>query len=259
MAIGNTWSKSPIIERNEVADGHVELILKSPELAKAIPGQFAHVLTPGMLRRPISFSRLDTIHGEVGILFQIVGSGTQWLAERQVGEELDVLGPLGHGFPAPDPSRPWVLVGGGVGIPPLYSAAQAWISTTKNPPFVIIGARKSAWVLMVEDFKALGLRIEVTTDDGSAGHHGTVLGPLEQWLSRHENAQVYACGPTPMLKAIANLAHEHITAYLALEQRMGCGIGACLACVVPAKGERGLSYRRVCTEGPVFRAEELMW
>ncbi|WP_051351042.1 dihydroorotate dehydrogenase electron transfer subunit [Sulfobacillus thermosulfidooxidans] len=259
MAIENNWSKSPIIERTDVADSHVELILKSPELAKATPGQFAHVLTPGMLRRPISFSRIDRSQGEVGILFQIVGSGTQWLAQRQVGESLDVLGPLGHGFPAPDPSRPWILVGGGVGIPPLYSAAETWISTTPNPPFVIIGARKSAWILMEEDFKGLGLAVEVTTDDGSAGHQGTVIGPLEQWLSRHENAQVYACGPTPMLKAVANLVQGQVTAYLALEQRMGCGIGACLACVVPARGEKGLSYRRVCTEGPVFRAEELMW
>ncbi|MCL4494152.1 MAG: dihydroorotate dehydrogenase electron transfer subunit [Firmicutes bacterium] len=251
--------RSSIVARTLAAQGHVELILESRELSRAVPGQFAHVLTPGMLRRPLSFSRIDPEHNRVGLLFQVVGSGTAWLAERQTNDVLDVLGPLGHGFPAPDPVRPWVLVGGGVGVPPLFAATQMWLQHTISTPQVIIGARTGAWVVMENDFKRLGVPLTVTTDDGSQGQPGNVLAPLQTWLDAHREGQVYACGPVPMLQAIRRLALGRATAYLALEQRMGCGIGACLACVVPTVGNSGMSYRRVCTDGPVFKAEELMW
>jgi dihydroorotate dehydrogenase electron transfer subunit len=248
-----------IIGKVEVAQDHVELIIESVGLSRATPGQFAHILTPGMLRRPISFSRIHPIAEQVGLLFQIVGPGTAWLAQRQEGDDLDILGPLGHGFPPPDPDRPWCLVGGGVGIPPLYSAVERWAGIHGSTPSVVIGARTRQWLLMEDDFNALGLSVSTATDDGSAGQQGTVIKPLAQWLEGHPGGQGFACGPTPMLKAVASLTRGRADTLLALEQRMGCGIGACLACVVPAAGPRGLLYRRVCTEGPVFRAEEMMW
>ncbi len=248
-----------IIHKLVPAQDHIELIVHSAALSLAVPGQFAHVLTPGMLRRPISFSRIDQTAQQVGLLFQIVGSGTQWLAQRAEGDALDILGPLGHGFAQPDPQRPWCLVGGGVGTPPLYSAVERWAACQEQPPSIVIGARTQEWLLMERDFTRLRLSVDVATDDGSAGQKGTVLGPLSQWLDRHTDGQVYACGPTPMLKAVAEVTQGRADTQLALEQRMGCGIGACLACVVSARGADGPVYRRVCTEGPVFPAEELIW
>ncbi len=249
----------PVVARTQAAEGHVELILQSRALARAVPGQFAHILTPGVLRRPISFSRIESENDLVGLLFQVVGSGTRWLAERSIGDELDVLGPLGNGFPAPDPMKPWAAVGGGVGVPPLFAAVQKWSHLTGDRPEIIIGARTARWVVMENDFKELGIEPIVTTDDGSKGQKGNVADPLSLWLDNHNGAQVYACGPIPMLQAVRRLSAGRATTYLALEQRMGCGIGACLACVVPTVGDFGLSYRRVCTDGPVFRGEEMMW
>lgn len=248
---------APIVENRAVAPDHVELIISSAVLSQAEPGQFAHILTPGMLRRPVSFSRIDQENGQVGLMFQIVGDGTRWLAERRHGEVLDILGPLGHGFAAPDPTKPWCLVGGGVGVPPLYAAAARYLHRSR--PDVIIGARTADWVLMAQDFKDLGLDVTVATDDGTTGHAGTVMGPLETWLQDHPDGQVFACGPTPMLAAVSAACEGRATAYVALEQRMGCGIGACLACVVKAHGKEHAEYRRVCTEGPVFAAKELIW
>lgn len=248
----------PIVERTRVAPLHMEMILHSAVLSAAIPGQFAHVLTPGSLRRPISFSRIDTENHEVGILFQIAGTGTEWLYET-TDSTLDVMGPLGQGFCAPDPDRPWCLVGGGVGIPPMYAAVERWGADSTVLPTVILGARTGNFILMEDEFRAQGVVLHVATDDGSRGEEGTVIGPLSQWLMKNPGGQVFACGPTPMLRAVQETTRARATTYLALEQRMGCGIGACLACVVPGVGEHGPRYRRVCTEGPVFRAEELIF
>lgn len=246
-----------VVERRVPASDHVELVLQSPELAAAVPGQFAHVLTPGILRRPISFSRLDPERGQAALMFQIVGSGTAWLAGVQPGQHLNVLGPLGRGFPVPDPQRPWCLVGGGVGIPPLYAALARWGNQTPGTPAAILGARTAAWVLMADDFRQAGAKVTVTTDDGSRGEPGTVIGPWLRWMADHPDGQVYACGPTAMLARMAELVPPGMPAAFALEQRMGCGIGACLACVVPARSPNGVAYRRVCTEGPVFDAHDL--
>lgn len=253
-------SRYRIVSRIEKAKDHVELILEAPVLARAVPGQFVHVRTPGTLRRPISFSRLNPVRGEAGLLFQVVGPGTAWLAGREPGDWLDVLGPLGQGFPRPEPERPWCLVGGGVGIPPLYAALTAWQNDVTSSIDAILGARSQDYLIMLEDFGAqIDHPIAVTTDDGSVGAQGTVLGPLAHWHARHPTGQVYACGPMPMLAAVARLMQTSGVAYLALEQRMGCGVGACLACVVMANGPEGPRWRRVCYDGPVFRAEELIW
>lgn len=241
------------------APDHVELWVHSPPLAKATPGQFAHVATQGMLRRPISFSRLDVDAGNAAILFQVVGVGTRWLASQQEGAVLDILGPLGRGFPAPDDRRPWCLVGGGVGIPPLFAAASQWTAAAQTPPATILGARTASLLLLEEDFRQLGHEVWVTTDDGSRGEKGTVIGPLARWLAKNPLGQVYACGPTAMLSAVAATSGQRGDVWLALEQRMGCGVGACLACVVLGNGANGPSYRRVCADGPVFAREELIF
>jgi len=238
-----------VAERRPVAPNHVELLLEAPALAEAlVPGQFAHVRTDGILRRPLSFSRVDG--SRVGLLFRVVGRGTAWLAERRPGQSLDLLAPLGQGFPEPPPG-PVCLVGGGVGVPPLHVAAQRWRG---RPLQALIGARDADSVLMVDDFRRLGVLPRVMTEDGSLGERGLVTDALVEWLADYPDGAVLACGPTPMLAAVAAQAAGRPT-WLAFEQRMGCGVGACLACVVP--GREG--WVRVCTEGPVFAAEHIDW
>lgn len=248
----------PIIRREQPAPGHAELWIKSPELARATPGQFADVVTGGMLRRPISFSRIDQDHDEVALLLQVVGEGTAWLAQQKVGAILDVMGPLGRGFAPPDRHRPWCLVGGGVGIPPLYAAVEAWRNAMDQTPTIILGARDQSLLLMADDFRALGCEVQITTDNGSLGRRGTIEAALRDWVESHPTGQVYACGPTSMLATVARLSKGHTDTFLALEQRMGCGIGACLACVIPGYIKGQHSYLRVCSDGPVFGAEELI-
>lgn len=256
----NSAFEVPIVKRLEPASGHVELLVDSPVLAQGKPGQFCHILTPGTLRRPVSFSRLEPSTGLAGLLIQVVGSGTRWLSDRQVGDTLDVLGPLGRGFAPPRLDRPWLLVGGGTGIPPIYAALQAWRDQVSEPVAVVLGAKTRDALIMVKDVRQLGFEAELTTDDGSQGRFGTVMAPVQEWLAAHPRSQVWACGPTPMLRALHG-ATQGLSGpvQLALEQRMGCGIGACLACVVPAQPESpdGPAYRRVCTDGPVFEREEL--
>ncbi len=251
--------KAKIHSVRPVAVGHFEMLLESSQLAAADPGQFVHVRTPGTLRRPISFSRLDRVHGRAGILWQVVGAGTGWLSQQPTGGRLDVLGPLGRGFPAPEADRPWCLIGGGVGIPPLFAALQIWGDSVRAPITAVLGARRGDLLVMVDDFRNRIGDVQVTTDDGSQGGQGTVLGPLAHWRARHPNGQIYACGPTPMLAEVAQLCRGVERVYLALEQRMGCGVGACLACVVLAQGKQGPEWRRVCHDGPVFAAKELVW
>lgn len=242
-----------IAERREPAPEHVELLLDAPELAAQLqPGQFAHVYTGGTLRRPISFSRRT---GGVGLLFRVVGVGTDWLGRREPGSLLDILAPLGRGFPTP-PSGPVCLVGGGVGIPPIFLYAETHQHQRSADLTVILGARTREALIMRDDFRHLGLEPIVCTDDGSEGETGRVTGPLARWLERHPGGSVFACGPTPMLAATGTLAAGRPT-WLAFEQRMGCGIGACLACVVPASDCDGRRWLRVCHDGPVFAADDL--
>lgn len=242
-----------IVERQVPAPEHVELIVDGGEWAQGLrPGQFVHVATGGTLRRPLSFSRIEGTR--VGILFRVVGEGTAWLGARRVGETLDLLGPLGRGFPDPG-GEPVALVGGGVGIPPLFAYAERWHDT---PFTVLLGARDRESVIMIDDFRTLGLEPHIATDDGSLGQRGRVTELLAPWLRAHPDGTVMACGPTPMLRESARLAALHgAPAWLGFEQRMGCGVGACLACVVPARAGSGRDWYRVCTDGPVFAREAL--
>jgi dihydroorotate dehydrogenase electron transfer subunit len=242
-----------IVERRIPAPEHVELIFEGGDWARGLePGQFVHVATGGTLRRPLSFSRIEGTL--VGVLFRVVGEGTEWLAHRGVGERLDLLGPLGHGFPPP-PAGPVALVGGGVGIPPLFCYAERWPTANLS---VLLGARDRASLIMVSDFQDLSREPMVATDDGSVGHRGRVTALLHDWLAAHPDGVVMACGPTPMLQESARLASlAGRPAWLGFEQRMGCGVGACLACVVPAAPEAGRDWYRVCTDGPVFPREAL--
>jgi len=239
---------------------HWEMEILAPEAAaSALPGQFLHLLcgqSPGellyaYLRRPLSIYWADRERGVLGLLFRASGAGTGWLAEREEGEEVDFLGPLGRAFPFPREGEAAILVGGGVGIPPLFFLARELVRAGREVR-AYIGARRRDLLLGVEEFRRLGVEPVLATDDGSLGERGTVMVPLERdWREGRWKGQVYACGPPPLVRAVAGLFPD---AYVSLEERMACGVGACRGCAVPA---RGGGYRLVCVEGPVFPAREV--
>lgn len=228
--------------------------LKNSQLAEITkPGQFTHVLIPGKtLRRPIS---VCDVEGDViRIVFEIRGDGTRILSECEVGSVINIIAPLGNGFNIPKDKKT-VFIGGGIGVPPmLYCAEQ-----TGSNSVVINGFRDKSAVILSEDFKKTGCRLIETTDNGTYGINGFVTDPLKEIIDDID--VIFACGPTPMLKNISILAKAHNKpCFVSLEQRMACGIGACLGCAVEIKKSDGsITYKHVCKDGPVFNSEEVDW
>jgi dihydroorotate dehydrogenase electron transfer subunit len=224
------------------------------EAAVAEPGQFYMLAAVtgwggGADERPYlprAISALYAREGEVGFLLEDVGPGTQRLCGLGVGEEVFLVGPLGKGFTPPDAGRDAILVGGGVGIPPLAMFQERW------------GGRALVGFRTAEHAEAASLfaDAEVATDDGSAGHHGHVTDLVDELLEeRHQDIAVLACGPPAMLQAVqARVGRHHVPAQLALEAPMACGYGACFGCVVDTVA----GYKRVCVDGPVFDAAVLV-
>lgn len=247
----------PIITKTELCPGIYDLWLEAPDIAQgALPGQFVDILCEGHpLRRPISLCDADPARGLVRLVFQVRGEGTAWLAHRLVGEFLDILGPLGHGFDLSLTAGAGALfVGGGIGVPPLLFAARRF----EGPASAALGFRSASAVLLKDDFETAGMSVLLATDDGTAGFHGLITVPAERLLQKGGIGAVYACGPLPMLKAVKTLAKQYsVHCQLSMEQRMACGMGACLCCAV-AVNERGTHrFRHVCKDGPVFDAEKL--
>lgn len=249
----------PVLRMEALAKNTYDLVIKSESIAAvASPGQFVHIRVPGFtLRRPISLCETDVDRGTLRMVFEVRGEGTKELARVRVGDTLDVMGPLGHGFTVEDLSQPVLFVGGGIGTPPLLEAARRF---GKNAT-VALGFRNAAAVILTEDFEQQGCRVMVATDDGSAGYHGLVTDLVEQRLEEGPVAKIYACGPKPMLKAVAARAAERgISCEVSLEERMGCGVGACLVCACKTRREDGSeTYSHVCKDGPVFPAEEVVF
>lgn len=237
-----------LLHTEEIAAGIYDFVIEAPDLAQtAEPGQFLHIRLPGRaLRRPISICGIDRKAGTLRIVFQIRGEGTAELAGWKEGDSLDVLGPLGKGFPVDCAGKRLLLVGGGIGVPPLLGVAEALGKNT----VAVLGFRNRDAVILERDFQNAGSKTLVATDDGSYGHHGLVIGLAE----KEEFDCVYACGPTPMLKAVCRLAGEReVPCFISLEERMACGIGACLGCATPLLREGGEPYYgHVCKDGPVF-------
>lgn len=260
------------ITRNAAcAEGFYRMELEAPGLpAQAEPGQFVHLrLTAGtvpLLRRPFSICDYHADAGAPGrleILYEVVGQGTTLMAGMAPGTELNLLGPQGRGYRLPPTDRVPLLVGGGVGIPPLYYLARRLIAAGHAPDRiqVLLGARTAAALCLEPEFRALGVRVGIATDDGSLGERGFVTALLERAVpGTGGRGEILTCGPMPMLHAIAALARRTGTAcQISLENRMGCALGACRACVWPVK-ERGSDawhYETVCREGPVFDLERL--
>ena len=234
-----------------VAPEVVELHLEGDTSDLVRPGQFVEIALPGFfLRRPVSVA--DWRDGELLLLVRIVGAGTRALADMAPGTRLDLLSGLGNGFDASlaRAARP-ALVGGGIGIAPLVGLARRMVEAGAAPD-VVLGFRNRADAFYIDEFRALGCRVEVSTEDGSLGARGFVTEPLRPLAAA--SAYVFACGPMPMLRAVHALPGLSGGQY-SLEARMGCGFGACVGCTIETRG----GPRRVCREGPVFLQEELPW
>lgn len=242
-----------LVKADKLTTDVYDFTLDCPELAaKAVPGQFAQIRLPGhTLRRPISICGIDRERGNLRFVFQIRGQGTAELAEFREGSKIEILAPLGNGFRI-DPDKRTLLVGGGIGVPPLLGCA----AKLKENAVAALGFRDRAAVILEQDFKALGAKTLIATDDGSYGFHGLVTALAE----REEFEMVFACGPAPMLKAVRALAEQrNVPCFLSLEERMACGIGACLGCAAPLLDENGNQYfGHVCKDGPVFDSRRVV-
>lgn len=238
--------------------GLLQLALPA-EAEEAIPGQFAHIAVPGdrshLLRRPISLYSVHDGVLELGIAAK--GEGTRRILAAKPGEEIDLLYPLGRGFAKGAMTR-IAFVGGGIGVAPLRYAMEKFADANCR---AIFGFRNKDLLYAVQECEKTGAPVTVCTDDGSFGVHGLVTGPLEEMLRRGEVDGVMACGPTPMLRAVQALALQYgVEAQLSLEEHMGCGIGACLTCNCKVKAKDGeFGYKRVCADGPVFPAKEVVF
>ena len=227
-------------------------------LPDMIAGQFAELQVPSakvLLRRPISIHAIDRSKSLVMFLIQIVGEGTQSLARLKAGDKVNVLLPLGNGFNyrSTHVARP-LLIGGGVGVAPLLFLGQEFASHGIRPTF-LFGGRNESLILQKDEFTKYG-DLFMTTEDGSCGEKGFVTNH-SLLMDSDQFDRIYACGPTPMLKAVAKWAMEHETACeVSLEHRMACGIGACLCCVEDTADKGNVC---VCKEGPVFTIDKLKW
>jgi dihydroorotate dehydrogenase electron transfer subunit len=239
------------------------LEIEAPDVARlARPGQFVHVrvagLDPAALRRP--FSVYDAVGDRLAVLYKTVGRGTRQLACLQPGDSVALLGPLGNGFPAPEKGSRPLLVAGGYGVAPLAFLARRLAPLTGT---LFAGGRTAADLLCLDDFAALGWEICTATEDGSLGTRGLVTAALDPWLAARgaTPATLFACGPAPMLRAVGGRAiAAGRRAWLSLDKHMVCGLGACLACVQTLRRPDGSTWiARVCRDGPVFEAAEIVW
>ena len=246
-----------------MAAGYRTIELASPGIAHAVqPGQFVHARIPRLegatLRRPFSVCRADgdSIH----ILYKEVGRGTTFMTYLRPGDVIDLVGPLGHGFPAARAGTLPTLVAGGYGVAPLLFLA----SRLPSKGIAFVGAATADDLLCVQDFERLGWPVRVATDDGSTGVKGFVTNALDAWLADRSGGpapEFFACGPDGMLKAVAaRAAPLGASAWLSLDKHMGCGVGACLACVQKIRQADGaVQWLRVCREGPVFESRTIVW
>lgn len=236
-----------LIKADEIKEGFFDFTVEAPELAaNAKAGQFAHIKVSGRtLRRPISICEIDKAAGTLRFVFQVRGAGTEELASAKEGDFLDVLAPLGNGFPLVEKGKRVLLIGGGIGVPPLLSLADYYSENSVSA----LGFRTKSWVILEDDFKRTGTKQLLATDDGTYGEQGFVT----DLVSEEDFDVIYSCGPLPMLKNVAKLAKERdVPCYVSLEERMACGVGACLGCAVKIVDEGEEKYLHVCKDGPVF-------
>lgn len=232
-----------------------EMILEAGDIAEAAkPGQFVNVSCGEghLLRRPISICEASGV--QLRLVFEVRGEGTQWLSERQAGESVSVLGPLGRGFDVE--GKKVLFVGGGIGVPPLL-----WAAKRAAKADAALGFSTEGRAILLEDFANVCGESSVTTDDGSLGLKGNALDAAKVLLEKNSYDAVCACGPKILLKYTAEAAEAAgIPCQVSMEERMGCGVGACLVCAVKLRDEKGETYYgHVCKNGPVFSSKEVVF
>lgn len=243
-----------IIRQEELADDIYSMWLRTEQIAKtAKAGQFISIYcTDGsrILPRPISICEIDKEDGAIRVVYRVAGKGTDEFSKLHTGNQLEIVGPLGNGFPKK--SQKAFLIGGGIGIPPMLQLAKE-LDCEKQ---MVLGYRDE--LFLIDEFKKQG-EVYIATEDGSNGTKGNVLDAIREYGLSADI--IYACGPTPMLRSLKEYAIEHdIECWISMEEKMACGIGACLACVCQSKNKdehSNVNNKRICKEGPVFRAREV--
>ncbi|MDB5335042.1 MAG: pyrK [Planctomycetaceae bacterium] len=270
----------PIVAHDQLAKGTFRLRLACPEIARqAIPGQFFMIREPNridpLLGRPFALydTYLDAQGQPAGIevVYLVVGKMTTLMSTWRVGDRAEIWGPLGNGFPLPPTGR-LLLVAGGIGQTPFLAIAREALGGRQygQPPrkpagkpqqvTLCYGVRSQEYLAGLDDFASVGLDVKLATDNGTRGHHGYVTDLLRSQLDTIvPDTTVYCCGPEPMMHAVARLcAERNVTCYLSLETPMACGFGACFSCVTKVRQpDETWDYRRVCVEGPIFKATDL--
>ncbi len=266
--------KTIILSNLEISPGYFRMRILAPGFgAQARSGQFVMFRVqrslPPLLRRPFGIFKVGILPPDcegmeskeyVEILYKVVGRGTNIMCELHEGDHVELLGPLGTGFFSTSTTKEKILVGGGIGLVPLYMLASELVG--ESPVRLLMGGRNRDDILAVTEFERLGVETYVSTDDGSLGEEGLVTVVLQRKLEKYPNAEVYACGPMPMLKAVQQICHaKGVALQVSLEAHMACGVGACLGCVVKGAGhtEESPQYLCCCKAGPVFRSEVLDW
>ncbi len=249
-----------VVVGSRPVSAYTELTLQAPDIAEvAQPGQFVAFAVGGptsamLLRRSIAIAGVG--EGRFSVVVSARAAGSTWLAGLRPGEEVDVVGPLGRPFPLPPEGTPVLLVGGGYGAAALVGLGGL-LRARGHEVAAVVGAGDAARLCSVDDLAAVAAPFVVTTDDGSAGRTGRVTGPVADLVSGA--GAVYACGPMPMLAAVARLATDRgVPSWVAVEESMACGVGVCMTCVLPVVGADGRSrFARSCIEGPVFAGDRV--
>ena len=266
--------KTIILSNQEISPNYYRMRILAPGYhATALAGQFVMFRVqrslPPLLRRPFGIFRTGFLPPDcdgmppkefIELVYKVVGLGTEIMRDLHHGDQIELLGPLGRGFDLGAPDEEKILVGGGIGLVPLYMLAEKLANPSQAR--LLMGGRTRDDIIAVTEFERLGVETYVSTEDGSLGEGGLVTQVLERKLRKYPQATVYACGPMPMIDAVRQICQRHqVPLQVSLEALMACGVGACLGCVVKGAGHSEETPRYLCTckEGPVFAAEQLDW
>lgn len=248
-----------LIKKEKIKEDIFKFYLEAKEIVElAKPGQFIEIrVTEGIdpfLRRPISIHNLNKENGILEIIFRVQGKGTQILSKRKEEELIDIIGPLGYGTFKLENYKNIAILGGGIGVFPLYELAKQAKEVAKVN--IYLGFRNKEAVILEKEFEKVSDKLIITTDDGSYKIHGFAINELKEDIEKEQIEAIYACGPLPLLKAVQTLAKEtNIPCQISLEEKMGCGLGVCLGCAVDVVNA---GYGHVCKHGPVFDSNKVI-
>jgi dihydroorotate dehydrogenase electron transfer subunit len=250
-----------LVKKEKIIEGIYKFSVKAPEIAEtAKAGQFLEIKVSGtgepFLRRPISIYNVEKENGIVEFIFQIKGKGTELLSQIEEGTKIDIMGPLGYGTFSVADYKKVAIIGGGIGTYPLYELAKELKGRAETTMYM--GFRNKDLVTLEKEFEDVCDKVVITTDDGSYKQKGFALNVLKEDCNQEKPDIIFSCGPLPMLKAVQAFAKENdIPCEMSLEERMGCGIGACLGCAVKIVADTEPRYGHVCKEGPVFKSTDV--